>query len=514
MTAVLPIDRSGIAEIGRRWPIHLAVLGGTATVLLLLFHRDAADIVRIWLESSTFNHCILILPIIAWLVLQRGPQLRQLTPTSWSPGLIVVGAGACAWLLGEAGSVALARHIGLIVMLQGAVIACLGKAVARGLAFPIFYAVFLIPAGEELVPVMQTITARICMALLGGIGIPAHLDGVFITTPSGYFEVAEACSGVKFLVAMLAYGALVANLCFRSWPRRLAFMAAAIFIPILANGVRAWGTIYIASLTSLEFADGFDHVLYGWIFFAIVIAVLMASGWPFFDRGANEPWFDPANLEPPASCSASPKRVFGVAAAVIALAIAPIAWSEAVAAAGVRSLPPATHLPSPPGWTRISATSGRPWQPHFAGADRLTMAHYRDAAGHQIDFAIAIFSRQQEKHELVGFGQGPIGPESRWAWTASGEPPPGGRLDRIASFGTIREVATFYRVGQSLTGSPFEVKVETTKARLLGGRQRAVAVLVSAEAPADGVSPRPAIDAFLTALGPIDRLADQAAGGE
>jgi exosortase len=69
---------------------------------------------------------------------------------------------------------------------------------------------------------------------------------VFITAPGGYFEVAEACSGVKFLIAMVAYGTLVANVCFRSWPRRAAFMAMALVVPILANGVRAWGTVFIA----------------------------------------------------------------------------------------------------------------------------------------------------------------------------------------------------------------------------------------------------------------------------
>jgi exosortase len=62
------------------------------------------------------------------------------------------------------------------------------------------------------------------MLLLALSGIPASLDGVFITTPTGYFEVAEACSGVQFLIAMAAYGVLVANLCFRSWTRRLLFV--------------------------------------------------------------------------------------------------------------------------------------------------------------------------------------------------------------------------------------------------------------------------------------------------
>jgi exosortase/archaeosortase family protein len=58
--------------------------------------------------------------------------------------------------------------------------------------------------------------------------------------------VAEACSGVKFLIAMVALGVLVANVCFRSWHRRAAFMALCVAVPILANGVRAWGTIYAA----------------------------------------------------------------------------------------------------------------------------------------------------------------------------------------------------------------------------------------------------------------------------
>jgi hypothetical protein len=76
----------------------------------------------------------------------------------------------------------------------------------------------------------------------------------------------------------------------------------------------------------------------------------------------------------------------------------------------------------------------------------------------------------------------------------------------------MREVLTFYRVGDILTGNRGAVKLETMKIRLLGGPQRAVAILISAEQPSDGSSVRPALDAFGRALGPIDRLADRAAG--
>ena len=70
------------------------------------------------------------------------------------------------------------------------------------------------------------------MILLALTGVPASIDGVFITTPAGLFEVAEACSGVKFLIAMIAFGTLVANVCFTSWPRRCVFIAASVIVPI------------------------------------------------------------------------------------------------------------------------------------------------------------------------------------------------------------------------------------------------------------------------------------------
>ncbi|MFL6843816.1 MAG: exosortase A [Allosphingosinicella sp.] len=503
MTAALAIARARPAE---GWRVHLAALAAAWAAILLLFARDAAGMATIWWTSSTFNHCLLIVPILAWLVRQRLPELEQLAPSAWAPGLALVAAGGFAWLLGDAASIALFRHAGLVVMLQGAAIACLGKSVARGLAFPIFYMLFLVPAGEELVGPMQTITAKMSMALLALSGVPAHLDGIFISTPTGLFRVAEACSGVKFLVAMAAYGALVANLCFRSWPRRIAFLAAALVIPVLANGVRAFGTIWVAHLTDNQVAVGFDHIVYGWVFFGLVIAMIMAVGWRFFDRGPSEPFFDPASLR---SEGGSTARAVQIAAAAIALAAIPPLWSTVVAAAGTAEVP-ASALPEVAGWTRLPA--GREWHPLYAGADRLLQARYRNAAGQQVDLAVAIFARQGEGRELVGYGRGAADDESEWSWTGDTAAPPDGKAERISAHEKVREVVSFYRVGRVLTGSATRVKLETARVRLLGGPQRAVAVLVSAAAPADGISPRPAIDAFLRDLGPIAPLADRAAG--
>ena len=500
MTAALPIRVPARASA---WRVQLATLAAVAAAMLLLFRRDAADMAAIWWSSSTFNHVLLIPPIIAWLVWQRLPELARLRPAAWPGGLAFAGIGALAWLLGEAGGVALGRQLGLVLMLQGAVIACLGARVARGLAFPIFYALFMVPFGEELVPALQRVTAEIAMALLGLSGITAHIEGIFITTPIGLFEVAEACAGVKFLVAMVAFGALVANVCFRSWPRRIAFMAASMIIPILANGIRAWGTIHVASLHGIEYAVGFDHVVYGGIFFALVIALTIGAAWPFFDRGVDDPW-----LGRLASRDERAARTGTIAAALLAIAALPVAWSSAVAAAASQPLPADYALPTPSGWQRVPAR-GLAWRPRFASADLVRTARYRDRQGREVDLVVAVYAHQSEGHEPVGAGQGAA---EGWAWSATADAPLGGRAERIGSHGLVREVLTFYRVGDVLTGSGVRVKLETIKARLFGGPQQAVAVLVSAPAPAAGVSPRPGIDDFLRALGPVERLADSAAG--
>lgn len=485
-----------------RWKAHLMALGICWAALLLLFGRDAADMAETWWVSSTFNHCLLIVPIIAWLVWQHRPALAEIAPSAWAPGLFLAGMGAFAWLLGEAASVALARQLGLVLMGQAAVLACLGRDVGRLLAFPIFYAIFLVPFGEELVPALQTLTAGLVTFMLDLSRVPAHLEGIFITTASGYFEVAEACAGAKFLIAMVALGALVAHLCFRSWKRRIVFLAASILVPIIANAIRAWGTIMVADQAGIAFAASFDHVVYGGVFFAIVIGLMLLVARPFFDRPAHDvtpaaPAYTARNSSP-----------WKAAAGFLGIVCTPPLWSAALATTAT-PIAPSYDLPDIAGWQKVGTPSG--WRPHFAGADRLTIARYRDSRGHVVDLAIAVYARQDEDREVVGFGQGAASPENDWVWMRDMPAPPGGRAERITSRGLVRDAVTFYRVGEVVTGSEIEVKIETMKARLLGGPQRAVAVIVSAPLAPEG-SGQESIRQFLADLGPVDRLADQAAG--
>jgi exosortase A len=482
------------------WRSHLIALGLLLGAIIALFARDAHAMAWQWWNSSTYGHCLFILPLVGWLVWQRRGEVTQVEPRGWLPGLVVVGIAAFGWLIGEAAGVALIRHAALVGIVQASILTILGPAAFRALLFPVFYLVFLVPVGDEIVPAMQTLTAKMTMALLHLANVPAHIDGVFITTPTGWFEVAEACAGVKFLVAMIAYGALVANVCFRRWSRRAAFMALCVIAPIIANGIRAFGTIYAAHLTSVEAATGLDHIIYGWFFFAFVMLVVMGVAWPFFDRRIGDKWLD---ARPAAMGQVRPAYV--VAAGTIGVVLLPVLWNGAVIAAGRHALPATVTLPDVAGWTRVTRVDGYPWQPRFDGADHRLFGRYRNALGQTVDIGIALYGWQAEGRKIVGFGQGAINPESKWSWTADAPSPAGGRAQRMLAPGKIeREALTFYVLGEGVTGDTMIVKLRTLQARLLGGDQAAAVVIVSAEG-----RNRSVIDAFLKAFGSVDDRAER-----
>ena len=285
------------AQVPAAWRAPLGRLALVWVAVIALTWPNWSEMAHQWWDVSTYNHILLVPPILAWLVRERWPELVRLAPRAWWPGLALLAGGALAWLTGSALSINTASQLGAVGLLQASVVLILGPRVAAGLLFPLAYMLFLVPFGDELVPALQAITADMAVALTHASGVPATIDGVFIDTPAGLFEVAEACSGVKFLVAMIALGTLVAHLCFASWKRRALFMGAAVIVPVLANGVRAWGTIYIAQSQGVEFAAGFDHIVYGWIFFALVMIAVLGAAWRFFDRSPDDPLIDAAALE-------------------------------------------------------------------------------------------------------------------------------------------------------------------------------------------------------------------------
>ncbi len=112
----------------------------------------------------------------------------------------------------------------------------------------------------------------------------------------GRYEIAEACAGLRFLIATVALGALFAHMMYRKPAKIALFMVACFGLPLVGNGLRALFTVTVANYTNNRVAAGIDHILYGWMFAVAIIFTLMYVGARFRDPDADAP-------PPPAACA-------------------------------------------------------------------------------------------------------------------------------------------------------------------------------------------------------------------
>ncbi len=238
-----------------------------------------------------------MLPIAAWLAYERRGEAAAapLSPTA-RPALLGLPL-AIAWLAADLLGIMEGRQLAAVLMLELLLLAAFGWKLWRALAAALLYLIFLVPFGAFLTPLLQDFTAGFVARGLEFLAIPADVSSYRIDIPEGTFYVAEACAGLRFLIASIAFGVLYAVTIFQSPRRRLAFVAAACIVPVIANGFRALGIVVLGHLLGSAQAAAADHVLYGWIFFSIVILVLALAGMPFRQDPPAAP--RPAALPPP-----------------------------------------------------------------------------------------------------------------------------------------------------------------------------------------------------------------------
>lgn len=266
-------------------------LMGTFLLPVVVFWPTAVSMFEVWMRSNTFAHGIIVFPLAVYLLFERRGNVSEVDASPSFAGLVLMVLLSAAWYFAALAKASVAQQLSLGLMMSAGVLMVFGAGVASRLAFPLLYVLFAVPVGEFLVKPLMTWTAEFTVFALQVTGIPVFKEGMFFRIPSGNFEVAKACSGIRYLIASVSLGVLYANLFLKTRWRQILFVGISIAVPILANGLRAYGIVMIAHLSGMKLAVGIDHIIYGWVFFGIVMLLMFSFGWRLRaseDRQAEE----------------------------------------------------------------------------------------------------------------------------------------------------------------------------------------------------------------------------------
>jgi exosortase A len=357
---------------------RVAVPVSALLALCLIYRNTLWSMAAVWGQSETFAHGALIVPICIVLVWRQRAALASTQSVPCYPALLGMLVLGVLWLAADVANVPVLAQYAVVAMLPCTLLAILGTGTVRHIAFPLCFAFLAVPNGEFLIGPLIDFTTAFTVGALQAVGEPVFRDGNMLTLPSDWAVVA-ACSGLRYMIACFALSVLYAHYMYQSWCKRLAFVAASLVLPVVANGLHAFLVVMLWHWSDMKLATGVDHIVYGSLFFVLLLGLLFWLG---------SFWRDGAGAPPAVS---SPVRLQGAEHA------APL--SMAVACVGIAALWPITSAslasrPVPPMQLDIAVPPGFQARPaaqlvQYSGSDAaMSMAYQHGADRVQLQLAV------------------------------------------------------------------------------------------------------------------------------
>ncbi|MGI9315875.1 MAG: VPLPA-CTERM-specific exosortase XrtD [bacterium] len=258
---------------------NLAAITAVLGALIFAFREGLGLMVNWWERFPEYNHGYLIPVVAAYLLLLCADKYRAIkTQRAWS-GLMVLALGLMLLVLGELSAVYTIIQYGFLVALTGVVITAIGWKATLIVWTPLVYLFFMIPLPDflykNLSAELQLLSSQFGVAFLRLVGVSVYLEGNVIDLGVFQLQVAEACSGLRYLFPLMSFGFLCAVIYKgKMWQKVFIFLSS-IPITLFMNSFRIGMIGVLVDNYGISMARGFLHDFEGWIIFMACVGILM-----------------------------------------------------------------------------------------------------------------------------------------------------------------------------------------------------------------------------------------------
>lgn len=396
-----------IPLVWRQTPIIWFSLLLAMTLLLVAFRDPLAYMVLVWDAKEEYSYGYIVPFLTLFLIWQRRPQIeRSPFEGAWS-GVVVLIASLGLFVLGELSSLDTIQQYAFVIAVFGLLLSLMGWSSFRLVAMAILLLAFMIPMPEFILKSvsgqLQLISSELGVAVIRAFGISVSLEGNVIDLGSMKLQVVDACSGLRYLFPLMAFGFITALFYKAELWKRVAIFISTIPITIIMNSFRIGMIGVTVDFWGPSMAEGFLHDFEGWVVFMACTAILFVEMWLLTRVGTNrQPLHVVFGIDWPARASPDTKvlsRAFPKQFAISGLVVGLIVLSAFSLPARTELVPTRTSFVEFPltlsGWNGVQGHVEQMYL-DVLKVDDYFIADFSDGAGQTINLYMTYYESQRK----------------------------------------------------------------------------------------------------------------------
>jgi EpsI family protein len=349
-------------------------------------------------EGSDQSHAPLLLAVVLYLVYRAWSTDRQNIEIHTSfPFVFLLSLVSLLWLVAGLVFVEAGQQVSVILMLALVVLALLGVKPGRRYMVPILLLSIVLPIWNILVPYLQTSSAVFSAILLQMTGITITRDGYLLVIPGGTFEVADECSGLRFLVVSVILALVHTQLTRVHMKTLLVYLVMAVFMALISNVFRIYVVVMIGYLNGMEHELVNDHNSIGWAIFALLIFPYLLFGERYLRKRSIQ--FESHTETTQLKTHARTKSISGVVYVVLAFSLGP-ALLLYLNAADTQQVSDKIRIDTDMGAWKLHSSELEAWRPFWTKGDRELQGSFRNGRD-IVDLYATQFLSQENGVEAV-----------------------------------------------------------------------------------------------------------------
>ena len=247
-----------------------------------LYWPVIVPMVKQWASDDNYSHGFLVPIISLYLAYMRKNELQSANIHPCNAGLALVLFGLMMLLLGWVATELLTMRSSLVVVLSGSILYLWGWEIFKILLAPLCYLFLMVPIPAVLYDAaafpLKLFVTNVSVLSMKALGIVVWQEGNILMFPNITLEVADACSGLRSIMSLLALGAAYAFVLHTLIRDRIILIVSTLPIAILTNCLRVVATGVLAQYFGSAAAEGFFHEFAGLFVFAAAVVMFVALG--------------------------------------------------------------------------------------------------------------------------------------------------------------------------------------------------------------------------------------------